>query len=115
MCFCTHKSLNDLQRSSFSRCFLYKDLELDTMKLPKVIFLVGNDAFNTFYNEDCTVPKILGDVYVSEYKGEKRLFIPIPHIVYLLRDKDLYRSTMLLLKVIANKDNVDKIIHPKSV
>ena len=98
--FCITKSPNDITSTMCQRCHKYKDLELDNIELPKVIFLLGNDAYNSFYNMDCTVNHILGNVYYSKYKGDYRLFIPIPHPVNLLRDKQLYETTLQFVSII---------------
>ena len=103
--FCITKSPNEITSTMCQRCHRYKDLELDTIELPKVIFLLGNDALNSFFNLDCTVNHILGNIYYTYYKGDYRLFIPIPHPVNLLRDKQLYETTMKFVSII--KQSID--------
>lgn len=80
--------------------FYFKNLEFDNIEIPQVFLLLGNDALNVFFNTGRTVQNIFGDIYLSEYKGSKRLFIPIPHTAYLLRDKNLYKNTVHLLRAL---------------
>ena len=96
--FCGSPKVNSLTESNFNKCFLYKNLELSTMDLPKVIVLLGNDAFNLFFNKGCSVQSILGNSYLSEYQGEERLFIPVCHPVTMQRNKDLYNDTFKVLE-----------------
>ena len=88
------KSFNDWTLDKLKKEVLLKDLEFDTIQLPQVFLLLGNDALNCFFNTGTTVQTILGDVYLANYKNDNRLFIPIPHTAYLLRDKDLYKQTV---------------------
>lgn len=97
---CTVKTVNDVTVSMCNRCFLYKDMELDTIDLPDVFLLLGNDAMNSFYDLSCSVNHILGDIFISKYKGRNRLFIPVPHPAYLLRDKNLRVVTNKMLSSI---------------
>lgn len=95
------KSFNEWTFPKLQKEFLLKDLEFDTLDtIPQVFLLLGNDAFNVFFNTDSTVRTLMGDIYVSEYKGAKRLFIPIAHPAYLLRENDLYKETVLFAKAI---------------
>lgn len=100
-CMCITKSINDVTSKMCKNCYLYKKLEFETIKIPKIIFLLGNDAFNSIFDMNCTVNHILGDIFYSKYLGEYRLFIPIPHPVNLLRDKQLRATTVKLLKNIS--------------
>ena len=88
------KSFNDWTLDKLKKEVLLKDLELDTINIPQIIILLGNDALNTFFNTGSTVQAIFGDIYLAEYKGAKRLFVPLPHTAYLLRDKDLYKQAI---------------------
>lgn len=80
--------------------FYFKNLEFDNIELPQVFLLLGNDALNTFFNTGRTVQNIFGDIYLSEYKGSKRLFIPMIHPAYLLRDKNLYKQAVLFCRAL---------------
>lgn len=91
LCFCSTKKVNELTSIHLNKCSLFKDLEFQTLNLPDIIFILGNDCFNYMYNLGCSVNKILGTFYISEFYGRNRLFIPIPHPVYLIRD-DYLRS-----------------------
>lgn len=100
LAFHATKSFNEWTLDKLKREFLYKDLEFDTIELPQVFLLLGNDAMNCFYNTDNTVQGIFGDIYLSEYKGDERLFIPIPHPAYLLREPNLLKNTVQFLRYI---------------
>lgn len=91
---------NDWTLDKFKKEFLFKNLEFDNIELPQIFLLLGNDAFNVFFDTGRTVQNIFGDVYLAEYKGVKRMFIPISHTAYLLRDKKLYKETVLFLNCI---------------
>ena len=80
--------------------FLIKDLEFSTIELPQVFLLLGNDALNVFFNTGCTVQNILGDIYLAPYKGITRMFIPVPHPAYLVRDKNSYKEIVQYCKAI---------------
>lgn len=97
-CLCMPRAVNSPNSQAFKMCHMYKELELLTMNIPDIFILVGNDAFNSYFNKDCSVQKILGSIYVADYLGAKRLFIPIPHPVYLLRDNNLLHLTIEYLK-----------------
>lgn len=91
---------NDWTLDKLKEEFLFKNLEFDNIEVPQVFLLLGNDAMNVFFDTGRTVQNIFGDIYLAEYKGAKRMFIPIPHTAYLLRDKNLYKNTVLFLRAI---------------
>lgn len=93
-------SFNDWTLEKLQKEFLIKDLEFDSIELPQVFLLLGNDALNVFFNTGCTVQNILGDIYLASYKGQTRMFIPIPHPSYLVRDKNSYKEIVQYCKVI---------------
>lgn len=97
---CATKSVNDINTQTCSKCMLHKDLEMDTIELPTIFILLGNDAMNTFFNLDVSVNNQIGNIYYSEYKGNRRLFIPVPHPVYLLRDNSMYQEIIKFLSFI---------------
>lgn len=94
------KSFNDWTFPKLQDEFKYKDLEFDNISIPQVFLLLGNDVLNSFYNTNNTVQGIFGDIYLSNYKGKQRMFIPICHTAYLLREPELYKSTVLFLRYI---------------
>lgn len=105
MVLCTMKNINNIHKTHCDTCKYYKSIELSTMNIPDVFLLLGNDALNSYFDLNCSVNHILGDVYVSNYLGRNRLFIPVPHPVYLLRDNTLRVNTNKLL--IAIKGFID--------
>lgn len=94
---CGSPKVNSLTESNFKQCSLYKELEFSSITLPKVIILLGNDAFNIFFGKNVSVNSILGNAYIAEYFGEERLFIPLPHPVTLLRDEELYKDSFTVV------------------
>lgn len=99
-CFCIAPTVSDLTADNLNKCYLFKYLELKSLNLPKIIFLLGNDSYNLFFNTSYSTHKILGTFYISEFLGERRLFVPIPHPVNLLRDKELLTITEKELRVL---------------
>lgn len=93
-------SFNDWTLEKLQKEFLIKDLEFSTIELPQVFLLLGNDALNVFFNTGCTVQNILGDIYLAPYKGITRMFIPVPHPAYLVRDKNSYKEIVQYCKAI---------------
>ena len=91
---------NDWTLDKFKKEFLFKNLEFENIEIPQVFLLLGNDAMNVFFDTNRTVQNIFGTIYLAEYKGAKRMFIPICHTAYLLRDKNLYKNTVLFLRAI---------------
>ena len=101
MCLCNLTKVNDVTENEFLKCSLYKELELSTLeRIPKIIFLVGNDALNTFLGKG-TVTSQIGMNYIAEYLGENRLFVPIVHPVYLQRDKKLLEIQVGQLNILS--------------
>lgn len=101
MCLCNLTKVNEVTENEFSRCYLYKELELSTLeKKPKIIFLVGNDSFNTLLKKG-TVTSQVGMNYIAEYLGEYRLFVPIVHPAYLMSDASLLKTQVEQLKILS--------------
>ena len=100
-CMCNLIKVNDVTENEFLKCSLYKELELSTLeKIPKIIFLVGNDALNTFLKKG-TITSQIGMNYIAEYLGDYRLFVPIVHPVYLHRDRELLKVQVEQLKILS--------------
>lgn len=100
MCLCNLKKVNEVTENEFSRCYLYKELELSTLKtIPKIVFLIGNDALNQFFKKG-TITSQIGMNYIAEYLGEYRLFVPIVHPAYLFVDKELLKVQVEQLKIL---------------
>ena len=100
-CMCNLTKVNEVTENEFSRCYLYKELELSTLeKIPKIIFLVGTDAFNQFFKKG-TITSQIGMNYIAEYLGDYRLFVPIVHPVYLHRDRELLKVQIEQLKILS--------------
>ena len=91
--FCGSPKVNSLTEQNFKSCSYFKELEFLSMEIPDLFILLGNDAFNAFFDRNSSVTSILGNAYVAEYLGKERLFIPLPHPVTLLRDEELYSAT----------------------
>lgn len=101
MCLCNLTKVNEVTENEFSRCYLYKELELSTLeKISKIIFLVGTDAFNQFFKKGAITSQV-GMNYIAEYLGDYRLFVPIVHPVYLQRDRELLKVQVEQLKILS--------------
>ncbi len=102
MCFCNTRMNRPPTSEQILSCMEWKSIEFSLLKIPDYIFLLGNDALRWIMGRRYpSIERVYGDLYLGQFKGEKRLFIPIHHPGYLVRNPDEVENTFTLINEVS--------------